>query len=240
MIPITKGCVLGHSRRSTVRTFFNNFFSTHQNKLKSAAFKFQYFQNILKIMNPSLDLPDEAALTQHLQTQQNQEFAYPEVGSSAGKPPEGYDHDHESTLLGFGDGVFRAATKALCEWAMFPPSWTQIYPSNAPIEKGTVVLVLFRLFGLWWWRNSSRIVYLIDEPARFGFAYGTLPAHIERGEEIFWVELRDDGSVWYSIRAFSKPNRWYVWLAYPLARAYQRKFRRDSFAAMEKKVKSEK
>lgn len=204
------------------------------------AFKFQYFQNILKIMNPSFTLPNEVALAQHWQNQQNQEFAYPEVGSSSGKPPTGYNHDHEATLLGFGDGVFRAATQALREWAMFPPSWTQIYPSNAPIETGTVVLVLFRLFGLWWWHNSSRIVYLIDEPARFGFAYGTLPAHIERGEEIFWVELRDDGSVWYSIKAFSKPNRWYVWLAYPLARAYQRKFRRDSFVEMERKVKSEK
>ena len=82
-------------------------------------------------------------------------------------------------------------------------------------------------------------MYLIDEPARFGFAYGTLPAHIEKGEEIFMVELRDDGSVCYSIQAFSRPNRWYVWLGYPLARAYQRKFRRDSLAAMEEKVKNE-
>lgn len=191
-------------------------------------------------MNPSFNFPDASKLAQHWQKQQAQVFAYPEVGSSAGDPPPGYDHDHEATLLGFGDGVFRAAAQALREWAMFPPTWTQIYPSNAPIEPGSVVLVLFRLFGLWWWHNSSRIVYLIDEPTRFGFAYGTLPAHIERGEEIFWVELRDDGSVWYSIQAFSKPNRWYVWLAYPLARAYQRKFRRDSFAAMEGRVKNEK
>ena len=191
-------------------------------------------------MNPSFTLPTESALKNHWKSQESSPFAYPEVGASAQEFPLGYNHDRESTLLGFGDPVFEAAARALRQWAMFPPGWTQIYPHDAPLEAGKEVLVLFRLFGLWWWRNSSRIVYLIDEPARFGFAYGTLPAHIEKGEEIFMVELRDDGSVWYSIQAFSRPNRWYVWLGYPFARAYQRKFRRDSLAAMEEKVKSEK
>lgn len=190
-------------------------------------------------MNPSFSLPSLEQLEQHWQTQQNQDFAYSEVGSSAKGFPSGYDHDHEATLLGFGDVVFEKAKQALRNWAMFPSAWTQIFPANTPLQQGNEVLVLFRLFGLWWWRNSSRIVYLIDEPARFGFAYGTLPTHIERGEEIFQVELRDDGSVWYSIQAFSKPNRWYVWLGYPVARAYQRKFRRDSFREMERKMKDE-
>lgn len=188
-------------------------------------------------MNPSFQIPSIEQLQEHWQAQQSQEFAYHEVGSSAHAFPLGYSHDRESTLLGFGDVVFEKAKEALRNWAMFPAPWTQIFPNKAPIQKGQEVLVLFRLFGLWWWRNSSRIVYLIDEPARFGFAYGTLPAHIERGEEIFQVELRDDGSVWYSIQAFSKPNRWYVWLGYPVARAYQRKFRKDSFREMEKKMK---
>lgn len=187
-------------------------------------------------MNPSFSLPSSDKLEQHWQTQKKQHFAYPEVGSSAQVFPSGYDHDREATLLGFGDVVFEKAKQALRNWAMFPSAWTRIFPANTPLQQGNEVLVLFRLFGLWWWRNSSRIVYLIDEPARFGFAYGTLPAHIEKGEEIFQVELRDDGSVWYSIQAFSKPNRWYVWLVYPLARAYQRKFRRDSFRAMEREI----
>jgi uncharacterized protein (UPF0548 family) len=190
-------------------------------------------------MNPTFALPDELTLHHHWQAQQTMPFAYPEVGRSAQVFPEGYNHDHAATLLGFGDAVFRKAKAALQSWAMFPRQWTKIYPASAPLIVGTPVLVLFRLFGLWWWRNSSRIVYLIDEPARFGFAYGTLPAHIEKGEEIFQVELRDDGSVWYSIQAFSRPNRWYVWLGYPLARAYQRKFRRDSMAEMERQVKTE-
>jgi len=48
-------------------------------------------------------------------------------------------------------------------------------------------------------------VYVIDETVpvrRFGFAYGTLPAHVEQGEERFSVELHADGAVWYDLRAF--------------------------------------
>ena len=42
----------------------------------------------------------------------------------------------------------------------------------------------------------ARVVYVIDEPLRKGFAYGTLPGHPETGEEAFIVEYRDDDSVW--------------------------------------------
>lgn len=57
-----------------------------------------------------------------------------------------------------------------------------------------MVAVLIRLYG--WWLNTSRIVYVIDDEEgdagavrRFGFAYGTLPAHAEAGEERFCVEI---------------------------------------------------
>jgi uncharacterized protein (UPF0548 family) len=51
----------------------------------------------------------------------------------------------------------------------------------------------------------ARVVYVIDEPDRKGFAYGTLKGHPERGEESFIVERTGDGSVWLEIRAFSRP-----------------------------------
>jgi uncharacterized protein (UPF0548 family) len=41
----------------------------------------------------------------------------------------------------------------------------------------------------------NRIVAVVSEPTRFGFAYGTLPGHQERGEESFVVELLPDGRV---------------------------------------------
>jgi len=86
-----------------------------------------------------------------------------------------------------------------------------------------------------WWLNACRIIYLLDEQAplrRFGFAYGTLLSHVEQGEERFTVELHPDGTVWYDLRAFSRPRYWPVRVAEPLARKLQRRFVRDSQASM--------
>jgi uncharacterized protein (UPF0548 family) len=69
-----------------------------------------------------------------------------------------------------------------------------------------------------------------NEPVqRFGFAYGTLPDHVERGEERFIVEwLLKDDSVWYDILAFSQPRHPLVRFSSPLARVLQNRFVRDS------------
>jgi hypothetical protein len=75
--------------------------------------------------------------------------------------------------------------------------------------------VLGRHFGLWS-LNACRIVYVIEEEASllkcYGFAFGTLPGHVERGEERFTVEWhRAYDSVFYEVFAFARP-------AHPLAR----------------------
>ncbi len=102
-----------------------------------------------------------------------------------------------------------------------------------PIKKGETVAVLFKIFNIWW-INSARIVYTIDNENKFGFAYGTLPGHLEKGEECFWIEKDESGSVYYHIKAFSKPAYWFVWLAYPLARIFQRRFVKESLSGMKK------
>ncbi|MCL2515475.1 MAG: DUF1990 domain-containing protein [Microbacteriaceae bacterium] len=50
-----------------------------------------------------------------------------------------------------------------------------------------------------------RVVYVIDDQKRVGFAYGTLHGHPESGEEAFILEHRDDDSVWLTVRSFSRP-----------------------------------
>jgi len=66
-----------------------------------------------------------------------------------------------------------------------------------------------------------RVVYVVDEPTRRGFAYGTLPDHPEQGEEAFVVTQDDDGSVWFEIKAFSRPGALLVRWAGPVGRAIQ-------------------
>ena len=50
-----------------------------------------------------------------------------------------------------------------------------------------------------------RVVYVIDDERRVGFAYGTLKGHPASGEEAFILEHRDDDSVWLTVRSFSRP-----------------------------------
>jgi uncharacterized protein (UPF0548 family) len=68
-----------------------------------------------------------------------------------------------------------------------------------------------------------RIVYVIDEPDRFGFGYGTLPGHPECGEESFVVERDGDITV-FRIMSFSRPAGTVARLGAPVARRIQLRF----------------
>jgi uncharacterized protein (UPF0548 family) len=69
---------------------------------------------------------------------------------------------------------------------------------------------------------ACRIVRVVDEPGRYGFAYGTLPEHPEEGEERF-VVTRDehDGMVVFEVVAFSRPHDLLTKLGGPVPRAIQ-------------------
>jgi uncharacterized protein (UPF0548 family) len=179
--------------------------------------------------------PTDERIHRFLAEQSALPFTYPHVGASAGgEAPAGYDLDHNRVQLGAGEAVFAAACDALRGWKQFPAPWTRIVPADAPPAPGGVVAMLARIHGLWW-LNSARVVYAIDEcepVRRFGFAYGTLPGHAEQGEERFSIEWRADDSVWYDLRAFSRPRHPLLKLGYPLVRRQQRRFVRESQAAM--------
>lgn len=179
-----------------------------------------------------LTRPPAERVRAFLAAQRTLGVTYDAVGATRdGAAPFGFDHDHTRQLLGTGAATWERAKQAIRAWRMFPAPWTAIEPAAAPIETGTVVAVHVRLLGMWW-TNAARIVYVIDEPRRFGFAYGTLPEHAERGEERFSVEWSADDTVWYDLRAFSQPRHVLARIAYPVTRAYQKKFARASKAAM--------
>lgn len=182
--------------------------------------------------------PSVRQIDSFIESEKNKPFSYEEPGrTAASEPVSGYDNDFNYTVLGVGDTAWEAAKSAVRKWKMFPGGWAAIYPDDTPVREGEVVAMTARILGLWW-LNSCRIVYVIDGDRRFGFAYGTLPGHAERGEELFLVEQDEKGFVRYSIRAFSRPRHWMARLAYPLARAYQRRFVRDSKRSMVRFVRN--
>lgn len=183
-------------------------------------------------MKISRQFPSPHQLASWLESRKQEQHSYPEVGASVDSQfPKGYDHDRNEVLIGEGAADFAAAVEALKHWRMFPSTWTKVLPSPIEWEAGKEVAVMFRLLGVWWW-NSCRIVYVIDEPHKAGFAYGTLASHVEKGEEIFLIEMEEDGSVWYRIQAFSQPHFILTKIFKPIARRLQRKFVRESKAGM--------
>ncbi|MBA2691056.1 MAG: DUF1990 domain-containing protein [Rubrobacter sp.] len=177
-----------------------------------------------------LQRPSEERLRSFLRNRKDAPFSYGEVGASKAGATEGYVVDHSRAELGEGEGTFECAIEALRKWRMFDLGWAGVFPPEAPIEAGAVVGVVARPFGLWS-VNPCRIVYVINEERRFGFAYGTLPGHAARGEERFTVERGNGDSVHYDILAFSRPGP-LMKLGYPFARSLQRRFARDSLRAM--------
>jgi uncharacterized protein (UPF0548 family) len=180
----------------------------------------------------------EQQIAAFLATQRDLTFSYAEVGATRGAPPAGYVVDHNRARLGVGTATFDHALDALRAWRMSSLGWTSVHPAGAPTTVGADVAVLVRHFGFWS-INACRVVYEIDEHdaqralRRVGFAYGTLPAHGEIGEERFTVEWHaSDDSVWYDLYALSRPGHALVRLAYPLARLLQHRFARDSKQAM--------
>jgi len=185
--------------------------------------------------------PSASAIATFRQLNTTAPFSYTSIGASATGRPPGYRVDHNRIHLGFGEDVWRRARIALHRWEMFPAPWAAIRPDDEPIQPGLTLTMLAHACGLWW-MSGCRIAYVIEESApvrRSGFAYGTLTSHVEQGEECFMIEMLEDGSVWYDLRAFSRPRFWPVRLTWPLARRLQKRFVRESLATLRRIASAE-
>jgi uncharacterized protein (UPF0548 family) len=70
-----------------------------------------------------------------------------------------------------------------------------------------------------------------DQPEEYGFAYGTLPAHPEQGEEAFHVARRS-GRLVFTVTAFSRPRHPAARLGGPVTRNLQLRANRSYLRAM--------
>lgn len=137
---------------------------------------------------------------------------YDHVGSTLGAQPPGDVRRYESSVtVGTGEAVLRTGRDALRSWVPQRSLGASITPADvAPDRDETVVLGIgvgpMRLVV------PTRIVTVVDEPDRFGYAYGTLPGHPEQGEELFILEMLDDGEVVFTVRADAGPASQLRWL----------------------------
>ena len=186
--------------------------------------------------------PSDETIRKFILSQHDLPFTYREVGATRSEAaPPGYNVDHNRIKLGDGEDVYLRAVAALRSWKQFDLGWVTIVPPHTPVEVGRTVAVQARTFGFWS-LSAARIVYVIEDEGpvkRFGFAYGTLPNHVECGEERFTIERREDYSVWYDIYAFSHPQHPLVRLGSPIARKLQKRFAKESLARITKAALAE-
>lgn len=129
-------------------------------------------------------------------------FTYPDVGATAGnRLPAGYGHLERSRNLLHSE--FDVAARRLMTWQIHEAAGLRVAASTPRVEPDSVVEVFL---GPRWLRIRAvcRVVYVINEPNRVGFAYGTLPGHAESGEESFILDRRA-GRPQFTVRAFSNP-----------------------------------
>lgn len=150
--------------------------------------------------------------------------------------PDGYRLSSYGTDLGIGEAIFEAACGFLADFGNYPSSFTRVVSRSASIEEGTVFGTLATHFGFAS-LHPCRIVRVIraESPRRFGFAIGTLPGHIGAGEERFLLSLSKAGSagvVRYDVQAISRPDGLIGRLGTPFFRMFQKRFERETQAAM--------
>ncbi|MGA8743035.1 MAG: DUF1990 domain-containing protein [Terracidiphilus sp.] len=146
--------------------------------------------------------------------------------------PNGFALDRLQSRIGKGKQTFERAIQAFKNWTQFDLGWTRVANSSARIEAGQIVAVEMRSLGLWS-LNLSQIVEVIQMESRFGFIYKTTQAHVEEGEERFEVMLDEkSGAVSYETEAVSRPRDLMALLGYPVTRAFQHRFGRDSHKRM--------
>jgi uncharacterized protein (UPF0548 family) len=169
----------------------------------------------------TLRKPDAEHLSHFLARQRTAPLTYTEVGATfADELPVGYHHTRAATDLGTGAPVWDRARAAIRAWAVHAAAGITIAPPAASIAEGTTVAVITSV-GPLHVLAACRIVRVVDEPDRYGFAYGTLPAHPEEGEERFVVTRAGAGAVRFEVVAFSRPHDLLTRLGGPIPRRIQ-------------------
>jgi uncharacterized protein (UPF0548 family) len=145
-------------------------------------------------------------------------LTYSEVGATAGRLPAGYHHVQKSAVIGRGRSRFEDAADTGMRWGMLRGAGLRVEATTEVAAVGSDVIVHLGPV-----RAPCRVVYLVDDPDRRGFAYGTLPGHAETGEERFVVRYDPaTDEVFAEVTAFSRHATWWSRLGSALTSVAQR------------------
>ncbi|MEY2418953.1 MAG: hypothetical protein QOG90_1633, partial [Actinomycetota bacterium] len=123
--------------------------------------------------------------------------------SVAGPAPSGTTTYATTRLVGVGQDVWTAASRAVLNWEVKTRSGFTVEGADlrsvSTVRRGRFWLVAhigpLRIY------EPIEVVSLIEESNRVGYAYGTLEGHPVTGEESFIIDRRTDASVWLTIHS---------------------------------------
>lgn len=185
-------------------------------------------------MPPSLPAPLSSTRALALRSAS---WTYPQVGATLahlrdGTPlPERHHQLTRSRPLGYGGATYDAAVQDLFTWQVQRRAGLAVRADARADEPGAVAELVV---GPWPLAVAApvRVVDVLDEPGRAGFAYGTLPGHPESGEEAFVVSIDDDGAVRLTVTAFSRAGTWWARAGAPVATYVQKRVTDRYLAAL--------
>lgn len=148
-------------------------------------------------------------------------LTYGEVGGTRGVMPADYRHLEQQRPLGTGEDVFRLLAERLMSWGIQRGAGLRVHAGSDRAATGVTVSIRLGV-GPLAVSAPCRVVYTVEEPRRVGFAYGTLQGHPESGEELFLLEHEANDQVVLTIKAFSRPARWFSRFGAPASRLAQR------------------
>lgn len=183
-------------------------------------------------MHVHLRRPDESGLAELLARCSDAALTYAPLGGSLnGVVPAGL-HRHRWSIP-LPDSAFERAKEAISAWRVHRGAGLSVI-ADGPIAVGTNIAMSAPL-PLGFVDVTCRVVAVVDEERRYGFAYGTLPVHPETGEEAFIV-VRDNDGLRFEVRAVSAPRHPIARLVQPLANRLQDSAVRRYLSAMTKLV----
>lgn len=140
--------------------------------------------------------------------------------------------------IGEGKKVYDAAVAAVKAWEQLQLGWN--FTTKPAVSPGSKICSATQTV-VPWSVLPAQVVYARDEAVDFGggdkgrrFTVGlaSLSGHLLAGEERFAVEYRSDGSVWYEVFLFSKPDTILAWASLPVIKLMQIRYVNDSIAAV--------
>jgi hypothetical protein len=109
------------------------------------------------------------------------------------------------------------------------------------MQLGDVILQKLYIPPLGWGlciECAVRVCALENEPGKVGFAYETLPGHVEKGVSDFHI-CEQDGDILFGVHTRSAPAHWLARAARPIARCYQSSCTRQALLHVKRRFEEE-